>query len=52
MHFPRWFQIVAGVPAVAIAGYLMARHPKSFREWLWGMALFGYFLLYYLVFLK
>lgn len=42
----------AGLPAVAIVIYLMSHHPKSLKEWLWGMALFGYFLLYYWVFLK
>ena len=45
-------EIAAGVPAVAIAVYLVAHHPKSIKEWLWGLILFAYFLLYYWLFLK
>ena len=52
MRWPRWIEIVAGIPAVVIAVYLMVHTPKSWKERLWGLALFGYFLLYYWVFFK
>ena len=52
VHWPRWLQVVAGIPAVALAAYLITSTPKSLKQWLWGMALFGYFLVYYWVFLK
>jgi hypothetical protein len=52
VHWPRWIQIVAGIPAVVIAAYLMFSTPKSVKQWLWGMAFFAYFLLYYWVFFK
>ena len=52
MHWPRWMQIIAGLPVPVIAVYLMASHPKSLKEWLRGMLLLGYFLLYYWVFLR
>jgi len=52
MYWPQWVKVIAGIPAVAIAAYLMGQTPKSVKQWLWGMALFGYFLVYYFVFLK
>jgi hypothetical protein len=52
VHWPRWIEIVAGIPAVVIAVYLIVSTPKSLKEWFWGMALFGYFLLYYWVFFR
>jgi hypothetical protein len=52
MHLPRWIEIITGIPAVAIAVYLIVHHPKSLKEWLLGLVLFGYFLLYYWVLLK
>ena len=52
MHWPRWIEIVAGIPAVIIAAYLIYSTPKTLKEWLRGMALLAYFLLYYWVFFK
>ena len=52
MYWPEWVKVVAGIPAAAILAYLMMRTPKSVKEWLWGMTLFGYVLVYYFVFLK
>lgn len=52
MHWPRWMEVVAGLPAVAIAAYLMVSTPKSIKRWGLGMVLFSYFLLYYWVFIN
>ncbi len=41
-HWPRWIEVAAGVPAAAIATYLMMHTPKFLKGWLWGLALFGY----------
>jgi hypothetical protein len=52
VHWPRWIEVLAGIPAVAIAAYLMISTPKTLKQWLWGMALLGYFLAYWWVFFK
>jgi hypothetical protein len=48
-----WLQLLVGLPhAMFLAILLWIWWPKTGRDWLFGAACFGYFVLFYFVFVR
>lgn len=52
IHSAVWLKIVATIPFAIFGWVLLARTPKSKRQWFWAVVMGVYIAVYYLIFIR